>query len=56
MGITSDLPIQCNCDTDWIRIVGKPFHGEHNEVNQRDVNAWLPGGSESAPDPWTLVQ
>jgi predicted permease len=37
VGITSDLPVQCNCDTDWIRIVGKPFHGEHNEVNQRDV-------------------
>ena len=38
-GITSDLPVQCNCDTDWIRIVGKPFHGEHNEVNERDVSA-----------------
>ena len=37
MGVTSDLPLQCNCDTDWIRIVGKPFHGEHNEVNQRYV-------------------
>ena len=29
---TGDLPVQCNCDTDWIRIVGKPFHGEHNEA------------------------
>jgi macrolide transport system ATP-binding/permease protein len=38
VGITSDLPIQCNCDTDWIRIPGKPFHGEHNEVLERDVN------------------
>jgi len=38
VGITSDLPVQCNCDTDWIRIPGKPFHGEHNEVNERDVN------------------
>jgi predicted permease len=37
VGITGDLPIQCNCDTDWIRIVGKPFHGEHNEVDERDV-------------------
>lgn len=37
VGFTSDLPVQCNCDTDWIRIVGKPFHGEHNEVNERDV-------------------
>ena len=31
-GITSYLPLQCNCDTDWIRVAGKPFHGEHNEV------------------------
>jgi len=35
VGITTDLPLQCNCDTDWIRFVGKPFHGEHNEVNER---------------------
>ena len=38
VGLTSDLPVQCNCDTDWIRIVGKPFHGEHNEVDERDVS------------------
>jgi macrolide transport system ATP-binding/permease protein len=37
-GITSVLPLQCNCDTDWIRIPGRPFHGEHNEVLQRDVS------------------
>jgi predicted permease len=43
VGITTDLPVQCNCDTDWIRIVGKPFHGEHNEVNDRQVSAdYLP--------------
>jgi predicted permease len=38
VGLTTDLPIQCNCDTDWIRIVGKPFHGEHNEVDEREVS------------------
>jgi predicted permease len=38
VGITTDLPVQCNCDTDWIRIVGRPFHGEHNEVDERDVS------------------
>ena len=38
VGLTTDLPLQCNCDTDWIRIEGKPFHGEHNEVNERDVS------------------
>jgi macrolide transport system ATP-binding/permease protein len=43
VGITSDLPLQCNCDTDWIRIVGKPFHGEHNEVDERDISpSYLP--------------
>ncbi|HEY3705722.1 MAG TPA: ABC transporter permease [Terracidiphilus sp.] len=38
VGLTTDLPLQCNCDTDWIRIKGKPFHGEHNEVNEREVS------------------
>lgn len=38
VGLTSDPPIQCLCDTDWIRIVGKPFNGEHNEVEERDVS------------------
>ena len=38
VGITTVPPVACNCNTDWIRIVGKPFHGEHNEVNERDVN------------------
>jgi predicted permease len=43
VGITSDLPVQCNCDTDWIRIIGKPFHGEHNEVAERDISpGYLP--------------
>ncbi len=43
VGFTSDLPVQCLCDTDWIRIVGKPFHGEHNEVVERDVSpGYLP--------------
>jgi macrolide transport system ATP-binding/permease protein len=37
VGITSMLPVNCNCNTDWIRIVGKPFHGEHNEVDERDI-------------------
>jgi len=39
VGLTSVPPVACNCNTDWIRFVGKPFHGEHNEVNQRDVSA-----------------
>jgi predicted permease len=34
---TSTLPVSGNGNTDWIRVVGHPFHGEHNEVNERDV-------------------
>jgi predicted permease len=36
-GITSRLPVQCDCNTDSIRIVGRPYHGEHNEVNERHI-------------------
>jgi macrolide transport system ATP-binding/permease protein len=38
VAITSDIPVLCFCNTDWIRIVGKPFNGEHNEVVVRDVS------------------
>jgi macrolide transport system ATP-binding/permease protein len=37
--ITSVLPVSGNGNTDWIRFVGKPYNGEHNEVNQREVSA-----------------
>jgi len=36
--ITSVLPVSCNCNTDWIRFVGRPYNGIHNEVNERDVS------------------
>jgi predicted permease len=35
---TSVLPTSGNGNTDWIRVVGHPFHGEHNEVDERDVS------------------
>ncbi len=35
--LTSLLPVTYNGNTTWMRIVGRPFHGEHNEVNERDV-------------------
>jgi predicted permease len=38
VGLTTDLPVQCFCDTDWIRVPGKPFHGEHHDVMERDVS------------------
>jgi macrolide transport system ATP-binding/permease protein len=37
--ITNVLPVSCNCYTDWVRFVGKPYNGVHNEVNGRDVSA-----------------
>jgi macrolide transport system ATP-binding/permease protein len=37
--ITSVLPVACNCNTDWVRFVGKPYNGIHNEVNEREVSA-----------------
>jgi predicted permease len=33
------IPVSFNGNTDWIRFVGKPYHGEHNEVNARNVSA-----------------
>jgi predicted permease len=38
-GLTSVLPVSFNGNTEWLRFVGQPFHGEHNEVNMRDVSA-----------------
>lgn len=38
VGVTSMLPVNGNGNTDWIRVVGHPFHGEHNEVNEREVS------------------
>jgi macrolide transport system ATP-binding/permease protein len=37
--MTSVPPLSFNGNTDWIRFVGKPYNGEHNEVNARDITA-----------------
>jgi macrolide transport system ATP-binding/permease protein len=38
VGITNLLPVgSAGNNTQWIRVVGHPFNGEHNEVNQRSV-------------------
>ena len=39
VGIASRIPLSGNGNTDWIRFVGRPYSGEHNEVNQRDVSS-----------------
>jgi predicted permease len=38
-GTSTVLPVSFNGNTDWIRFVGKPYNGQHNEVNERDVSA-----------------
>jgi macrolide transport system ATP-binding/permease protein len=39
VGISDVLPVSFNGNTTWIRILDRPYHGEHNEVNQRDVSS-----------------
>jgi predicted permease len=39
VGLTSRTPVSGNGNTEWIRVVGAPYNGEHNEVNERDVSA-----------------
>jgi predicted permease len=39
VGVSNVLPVSFNGNTTWLRIVGKPYNGEHNEVNQRDVSS-----------------
>ncbi|MGB6687591.1 MAG: ABC transporter permease [Terracidiphilus sp.] len=39
-GVTSQSPMCCCCNTDWIRLVGQPYNnGVHITVGQRRVNA-----------------
>ena len=38
-GISSMVPVQCNCPVDWITFPGRPFQGEHNTVDERHVSA-----------------
>ncbi len=39
VGISSDLPVNGWGDTTWFRVLGRPWHGEHNEVPERDISA-----------------
>jgi predicted permease len=39
VGITTTLPLGTNGNTTWFRVLGRPFHGEHNDVPERDVSA-----------------
>jgi macrolide transport system ATP-binding/permease protein len=37
--ISNLLPVSFNGNTEWIRFVDRPYGGEHNEVNQRNVSS-----------------
>ncbi|MGH9454957.1 MAG: ADOP family duplicated permease, partial [Terriglobia bacterium] len=39
VGLSSRPPLSGNGNTDWIRFVGRPYHGEHNEVPFREVSS-----------------
>lgn len=39
VGLTNTLPVSREGSTWWIRFVGRPYNGEHNEVNERSVSA-----------------
>jgi macrolide transport system ATP-binding/permease protein len=43
VGMTSLIPAQCDCATDQIHFPPRPYHGEHNEVDERHVSpGYLP--------------
>jgi macrolide transport system ATP-binding/permease protein len=35
---TNGVPVSGNGNTTWFRVLGRPWHGEHNEVPERDVS------------------
>ena len=36
--MTSMLPVECDCAVDRIHFAGRPYNGEHNEVDERHVS------------------
>jgi predicted permease len=39
VGLTSTIPIGSGGNTVWIRVMGRPYNGEHNEVMKREVSS-----------------
>ena len=39
VGTSSVMVVSYNGNTQWIRFVGKPYNGGHNDVNVRDISA-----------------
>jgi predicted permease len=38
VALTTDIPVTHWGDTTWFRIIGRPWHGEHNDTPERDVS------------------
>lgn len=38
-GISTDIPVDSWGDTTWFRVLGRPWHGEHNEAPERDISS-----------------
>ena len=38
VGLARQLPVSNNGNTIWFRVIGQPFHGEHNDVPERQVS------------------
>lgn len=38
VGLATDPPLTCNCDTTWFRVLGRPWNGEHDEAPERDAS------------------
>jgi macrolide transport system ATP-binding/permease protein len=38
-GMSSMMPVECNCAVDRIHFPPRPYHGEHNDVDERHVSA-----------------
>lgn len=38
VGHSGMLPVSCNCDTTWFRVVGHPWNGEHNDAPARSIS------------------
>jgi predicted permease len=36
--VANGLPVGGNGNTTWFRVLGRPWHGEHNELPERDVS------------------
>ena len=37
--VANGVPVSGNGNTTWFRVLGRPWHGEHNDVPERDVSS-----------------